>query len=432
MEDGMSEPLAPKGAWKIVALLFLFMVINFADKAVIGLAAVPIMRDLQLTPKQFGLIGSSFFLLFSLSAVATGFLVNRVQTRWVLLAMALVWALTQFPMMGTVGFATVLACRVALGAAEGPAYPVAIHATYKWFPDELRTLPTAIIAQGGAVGILIALPTLNWVLVHYSWQWTFGVLGIVGLAWCAAWLAFGREGALAATSGAATPAASPLRLPYRRLLINPTIIASWCATFGAYWGLSQALTWQGAFLIKGLGFAQGGIGLLSALPPAVAVAAVIGGGWLSQKMLARGFGSRVARGLFGGAWVMLGGLALIVMPYVPGAALKIAMTIIGVALPSIIYVIGPTVVAEIVPVGQRAALLAIGTAIGSTAGLLAPYVMGAVIENAATPLAGFNLGYAICGAVMLAGGAIGAALMHPERESERLAGLSPDLQYRRA
>jgi hypothetical protein len=78
----------------------------------------------------------------------TGFLVNRVQTLWVLLAMGLVWALTQFPMMGTVGFGTLVASRVALGAAEGPANPVALHSTYKWFPNELRTLPTAIIVQG--------------------------------------------------------------------------------------------------------------------------------------------------------------------------------------------------------------------------------------------------------------------------------------------
>ena len=52
----MNAPQPPKGAWTIVLLLFLFMVINFADKAVIGLAAVPIMQELRLTPKQFGLI----------------------------------------------------------------------------------------------------------------------------------------------------------------------------------------------------------------------------------------------------------------------------------------------------------------------------------------------------------------------------------------
>jgi MFS family permease len=68
-----------KGAWLVVALLFLFTLINFADKAVIGIAAVPIMQELKLSPRQFGLVGSSFFLLFAFSAVATGFLVNRVQ-----------------------------------------------------------------------------------------------------------------------------------------------------------------------------------------------------------------------------------------------------------------------------------------------------------------------------------------------------------------
>jgi MFS transporter, ACS family, D-galactonate transporter len=419
----MSEGRTAIGGWAIVALLFLFMLINFADKAVVGLAAVPIMRELQLTPKQFGLIGSGFFLLFPVSAVLVGFAVNRVRTRWALLVMGLVWALSQFPMLGSVGFGAMLACRIALGAGEGPAYPVALHATYKWFPNEARTLPTAIVAQGGGVGILVALPVLNWVIVHYSWHWAFGALGIAGLGWTAAWLLLGREGTVADTAAAADATAAPRHVPYGRLLRNPTVIASWCAVFGAYWGLSLALTWQGAFMIKGLGLAQGKIGLLSALPPAASVIIVIAGGWLSQLLLARGASSRLARGIFGGASVAVGGIALLIMPQMPTIALKIAMTTLGVAVPSIIYVVSPAVIGEIVPAAQRGALLAIGTAIGTTAGLLSPYVMGSVIEGAgaAAPLAGFNTGYRICGAIMLAGGLIAMALMHPERAAERLA-----------
>src|SRR6478752_4592441 len=134
----------PKGAWRITFLLFLFMVVNFADKIVVGLAGVPIMTDLKLEPEAFGLLGSSFFLLFSIAAIVVGFIVNRVDTRWVLLILALIWALSQFPMVGTVSFTTLLICRVILGAGEGPAAAVATHAIYKWFPDEKRTLPTAI------------------------------------------------------------------------------------------------------------------------------------------------------------------------------------------------------------------------------------------------------------------------------------------------
>ena len=197
----------------------------------------------------------------------------------------------------------------------------------------------------------------------------------------------------------------PERVSYGQLLFSPTIIACWCANFGAHWGLSQALSWQGAFLIKGLGFAQGSIGLLGALPAAASVIVVIAAGWYSQRLLARGASSRVARGIFGGACVALGGAALTIMPYVPSIALKIALTTAGVALPSVIYVISNAVVSEITPVAQRGALLAIGTAVSTSAGLLAPYVMGSVVEKAATPLAGFNTGFMICGVIMLVGGA---------------------------
>jgi MFS transporter, ACS family, D-galactonate transporter len=416
----MSDRRTPKGSWLIVALLFLFMLINFVDKAVVGLAAVPMMKELNLSPSQFGLVGSSFFLLFSLSAVVTGFVVNRVQTRWVLLVMSLAWALTQFPMVGTVGFATVLACRIALGAGEGPAYPVALHATYKWFPNELRTLPTAIVSQGAGVGLMVALPVLNWVIINYSWHWAFAALGIVGLAWTGAWLLLGREGPIVG-SAAPTATATPDRVSYARLLCSPTVLSSWCAFFGAYWGLSLAISWQAAFLIKGLGFAQGSVGLLSALPPGVSVVVVIAAGWYSQHLLARGVSSRMARGVFGGACVGLGGIALLIMPQMPTIPLKIAMTTIGISLPSVIYVFSHAVVSEVTPVAQRGALLSIGNAVGTSAGLLAPYIMGSVIETAATPLDGFYTGYVICGIIMLIGGIIGMALMHPEREAARWA-----------
>ncbi len=408
----------PKGAWVIVALLFLFMLINFADKAVIGIAAVPMIQELQLSPREFGLIGSSFFLLFSFSAIVTGFIVNRMQTRWVLLIMGLVWALTQFPMFGTAGFATAVACRVALGAGEGPAFPVALHSTYKWFPDELRTLPTAMIVQGAGIGIMVTLPLLNWIIVHHSWHWAFGVLGITGLAWSAVWLALGREGPLT-SSGTTRAMRAPNRIAYRQLLLSSTVIASWCASFGAQWGLSQALSWQGAFLIKGLGFTQGSVGLLGALPAGTSVILVISAGWFSQRLLARGVSSRMARGVFGGACVAFGGAALTIMPYAPGVSAKITLTTIGVALPSVIFVIANAVVSEIVPIAQRGTLLAIGTAVSALAGLLAPYVMGSVVEAARTPLNGFNTGFMICGGVMLVGGLIGMALIRPERDALR-------------
>src|SRR3954451_18486760 len=217
----MTTQPTPKGAWKITFLLFLFMLVNFADKIVVGLAAVPIMTGLKLESDQFGLLGSSFFLLFSISAIVVGFIVNSIPTRWVLLALATIWALAQFPMVGTVGFTTLVICRVILGAGEGPAFSVAAHAVYKWFPDEKRTLPTAILSQGSAFGVILAVPALNWVIVNYSWHYAFGALGVVGLMWAVAWLIFGEEGPLVQTAAAA---ASEPRIPYFQLLTSRTFV----------------------------------------------------------------------------------------------------------------------------------------------------------------------------------------------------------------
>src|SRR4051812_12205295 len=116
-----AEP-PPKGAWRITFLLFLFILVNFADKIVVSLAGLPIMNELKLGAEQFGLLGSCFFFLFSTAAIVVGFIVNRIDARWVLLVLAVVWALAQFPMVGTVSFTTLLICRIILGAGEGPGF----------------------------------------------------------------------------------------------------------------------------------------------------------------------------------------------------------------------------------------------------------------------------------------------------------------------
>src|SRR5215470_13304952 len=253
----------PKGAWKITFLLFLFMVVNFADKIVVGLAGVPIMTELKLEPEQFGLLGSSFFFLFSIAAIIVGFIVNRVATRWVLLVMAVIWSLAQFPMVGTVSFTTLVICRIILGAGEGPAFSVAAHAIYKWFPDEKRTLPTAILSQGSAFGVILAVPALNWVIVNHSWHYAFGALGVVGLMWVCAWLALGKEGPLEDTQALA---ATEPKTIYIQLLTSRTFLGCVIATFGAYWAVSLGLTWFTPFIVAGLGFSQEDAGWISILP----------------------------------------------------------------------------------------------------------------------------------------------------------------------
>ncbi|WP_234682226.1 MFS transporter [Bradyrhizobium monzae] len=406
-----------KGAWTVTFLLFLFMVVNFADKIVVGLAAVPIMTDLKLEPAQFGMLGSSFFILFSVSAIVVGFIVNKVPTRYVLLTLAVIWALAQFPMVGTVSFTTLLICRIVLGAGEGPAFSVAAHAIYKWFPDEKRTLPTAILSQGSAFGVILAVPALNWVIVNHSWHYAFGALGVVGLIWVCAWLALGKEGPLEDTKALA---ANEPKIPYIRLLTSRTFLGCVIATFGAYWALSLGLTWFTAFIIAGLGFSQQQAGYISILPWVFGATIVILTGWISQVMMARGYTTRISRGVLGSVPLIIGGLVLAMMPHVQGAGLQIALLVVGSGLCGAIYVVCPPMLGEFTPASQRGAVIAIYGALYTLSGIIAPMVMGTVIQRAGSMLNGYMTGFTINAVVMVGSGVIGLLLLWPNTEKARL------------
>jgi MFS family permease len=418
----MTAQPTPKGAWKITFLLFLFMLVNFADKIVVGLAGVPIMTELKLDPDQFGTLGSSFFLLFSISAIVVGFIVNRVDTRWVLLVLALIWALAQFPMVGTVGFATLLICRIVLGAGEGPAASVALHAVYKWFPDEKRGLPTAILSQGSAFGVILAVPSLNWLIVNYSWHYAFGALGVVGLMWAVAWLILGKEGPLVQT--VAMAAADP-RVPYFQLLTSRTFIGCCAATFGAYWALSLGLTWFTAFIVQGLGFSQQDAGWISILPWVFGATIVMLTGWTSQVLMARGVSTRSARGVLGAVPLIVGGSIVAMVPHAGSTGLQIALLVIGTGLCGAIYVVCPPMLGEFTPVSQRGAVISIYGAIYTFAGIIAPKVMGKVIQNAGGLLDGYMMGFTINAVILIVSGLLGLLLLWPNTERARLLAQAP-------
>ncbi|GLH80920.1 MFS transporter [Bradyrhizobium sp. SSBR45G] len=412
-----SSQSTPKGAWKITFLLFLFMLVNFADKIVVGLAGVPIMTELNLNAEQFGLLGSSFFFLFSISAIVVGFVVNKVPTRWVLLALALIWALAQFPMVGTVGFITLLICRVILGAGEGPAASVAVHAVYKWFPDEKRAMPTAILSQGSAFGVILAVPALNFIIVTYGWHYAFGALGVVGLMWSVAWLWLGREGPLAEIEMAGS---REQRVPYLRLLTSRTFVGCAAATFGAYWALSLGLTWFTPFLVKGLGFSQQQAGFISILPWIFGACVVLTTGFLSQMLMARGVSTRMARGVLGATPLVIGGGLMACMAHVDSASAQIALLVVGSGLCGSIYVVCPPMIGEFTPVAQRGAVIAIYGALYTLAGIIAPVVMGKMIQASGSLVEGYMSGFTINAVIMVIAGLLGLALLWPNSERGRL------------
>jgi MFS family permease len=77
-------------------------------------------------------------------------------------------------------------------------------------------------------------------------------------------------------------------------------------------------------------------------------------------------------------------------------------------------------IGEFTPVSQRGAAIAIYGALYTLAGILAPAVMGHVVQSAGSILDGYMTGFTINAAIMICSGLLGLLLLWPNTERARL------------
>jgi MFS family permease len=228
---------------------------------------------------------------------------------------------------------------------------------------------------------------------------------------------------------AAMAAAEP-RIPYLQLLTSRTFVGCCAAAFGAYWALSIGLTWFTSFIVKGLGFSQTEAGWISIMPWIFGATVVMITGWVSQVLMARGYSTREARGVLGSVPLVLGGLIVLAMAHVETAGLQIALLVLGTGLSGGIYVVCGPMIGEFTPVSQRGAVLSIYSAIFTLAGIIAPMVMGSVIQRAGSSAAdGYLTGFTINGVILIMSGLLGLILLRPNTERARLMSAEPKPKF---
>jgi MFS transporter, ACS family, D-galactonate transporter len=310
---------------------------------------------------------------------------------------------------------------VILGAAEGPAFPVAMHAVYKWFDDRRRALPSSVVASGAAFGAGIVAPLVTWIIERYDWHTAFGVLGMAGLAWALLWVILGREGSAdTAANGGLVSAFENLRqVPYRRLIFCPTAVGVYIAGFAAYWIISLNLVWLANYLIKALQMSPADAAWIIALPSVMQLILAPSLAYVSQRLSQAGVSSRASRGILGTLCVMTGGLSMACMAFVPLGSLKIFLVGLSFSVGSVIFTLGSTLIGEISPTAQRGAMLGITNSVHTLAGLCAPLAMGRIVDIALDPAGGFRTGFVYAGSFVAALGLAAAFLINPERDLAR-------------
>ncbi|TDD52803.1 MFS transporter [Saccharopolyspora elongata] len=408
-------------AWLVVALLCLFMLINFADKVVVGLAGVDLIRDLGIDSQQFGVVQSSFFWLFACGSIVGGVLMGRVPARWLLAGAAALWVVSLLPIIWSASFGVLIAARLLLGFAEGPAAAMATSAVHSWFPADKRAVPTSIVTAGAGIGPLIAAPVLTAVIVNYSWHAAFAVLAVVGSLWVGAWLLLGREGPESADATARRDDDPADHVPVRVLLRTSTIIGILVLFFVSYCNVALKVSWMPMYLREGLGYDATAVGRLSTLPYLGTAVFLVLAGVASRMMTKRGVSNRLARGVFPIALVFLSGLSTIAFASMDRGPLQMVLIVLGASLASGGWGVAFTAVSDVVPPRRRGTVMGIIVAVYSVGGVIAPLALGGLVNGAPTPGAGYSSGFTMLGVLLVVGALIALPLLNPDRDRKALA-----------
>ncbi|MFJ6805793.1 MFS transporter [Streptomyces anulatus] len=418
-------------AWVVLGLLVCLMLVNYADKVVVGLAGVGMKEELGLSDARFGVVQSSFFWLFAVGSVLGGWLGGKIRARWLLAVIAAIWALSLAPMAAQVGFTTIVACRVLLGFAEGPTTALAMQVAHSWFPAHKRAIPSSIVVAGAGIGPLIAAPVLTWVILSYSWHAAFAVLAVCGAVVAGLWLIGGDSGPEAAVTdhghGGAVDASAPVlpeSVPLRRLFSTGTLIGMALLFFVAYANTSVKVSWLPLYLREGLGYGATTAGNLVALPYLGSAIAVVLVGVLSSAMTRRGVGSRITRGILPGAMVLASGVCTIAFSSLDRGVPQMLLLVLGSCLNSAGYGVAFAGLADVAPAKQRGIVFGIITGIYSLGGVVAPLVIGKLVDAGESAALGYGDGFLVLGITMIVGATAALLLIDPRRDAAKLAAKS--------
>lgn len=302
--------------FRILALIFVCVVINYMDRTNISVAATAITDDLELTSVQLGILFSAFGWTYAALQIPGGILVDRFAPR-VLYAFCLITWSVMTLLQGTArGFAALFGLRLAIGVFEAPSYPINNRVVTSWFPDNERATAIAVYTCGQFLGLALITPVLV-ALQHYlGWRGLFVVTGLAGIIWGLVWYRFYRNptehkavneaelehietgGGLIHMYGTTTPGKEKPKFEWhnlKKVFMYRKLWGIYIGQFAVNTTLWFFLTWFPTYLVKyrGLDFLKSGF--LASAPFLAAFAGLLTSGLLSDYLLKKGVSANIAR-----------------------------------------------------------------------------------------------------------------------------------------
>ncbi|MCX6221491.1 MAG: MFS transporter [Bacteroidia bacterium] len=166
---------------------FLLTVLLYVDRACISTAKVPISKDLNFGPTDFGWIMAIFTLGYALFQFPSGKLADNKGPKSVLAGIVTIWSLLTSLTGATWNYASMLIIRFLFGAGEAGAFPSLAKVVYSWFPMSERGIVQGINFSGSRLGAAFAMPLVACMLSLIGWRNTFVFFGIIGIVFALLW-----------------------------------------------------------------------------------------------------------------------------------------------------------------------------------------------------------------------------------------------------
>ena len=309
----------PARSWLLLVFVAAAAVLFVVDRQVLSLLKTTLRDQIGLTDVQYGYLVTAFMVPYTVMYLFTGSWLDRWGTRVMSLffigAMSLATIFTGLSR----NFGEMFACRVLLGVAEAGIIPASILFVVQWFPKDRRATALAIKSPIALVGTVITPPLVAWITLTVSWRAAFLMPGLIGLFVAAAWWFLDRNPPDYGEPRAPkqrTSLLSILRLRAVWPLLASRIISD------PFWFF--LLYWHAGFLQEHLGLTLVQIGQWTWIPPLCSSLGVLAAGVASDRLIARGTGSRRARAFPLIVAAGLGPLA-IALALAPSAPVAIAL-----------------------------------------------------------------------------------------------------------
>ena len=321
--------------YTVLLLVYLAAFITYLDRVCISVAAPSMQADLGLSQFQFAWVFTVFYIAYGVFEMPTAWLGDRWGQRRMLIRIVGCWSVFTI-LTGTVrSFASLLVMRTVFGAAEAGAFPTLSRALSRWFPLHERGRANGLMWMGARSGGALAPPIAVALIGLLGWRWAFAVFGLVGLVWCAVCAFWYRDDPADHASvnaeelrtirvGAAPAPKVGESVPWKKLLLNPTMIALFCSYFASGFGFQFFVTWLPTYFMREHGLTLQRSGVFAALPLAAGAMGCLLGGIIADWITRRTGSVTIGRRTVGVSGFMLGAIGYVAAIYVSSPVAAIA------------------------------------------------------------------------------------------------------------